>query len=435
MTAPSRKLGVWMATALVIGNILAAGILMLPGSLAPYGWNAVAGWLITMFGALCLAWVFAELARRLPDAGGANGFMRLGLGEGAAFLGSWGYLVSCWPTIAAIAITGVSYLTRLVPAVDTFPGGATAIALALISLLTWVNLRGLRTGGSVQLVTTIVKLLPFAAAIGLAFWRLFSTGGRVLAPITPGAFTFAGATSVASLTLYAMLGVECATVPSDAVENAERNVPRATIIGTVVSAVASIIATCAVVLMLPVDQVVKSNAPIADFIAVSWGNVAGGFVALCAVVSCFGAVNGWILISGQMAAVMADAGTLPPWFGKRNANGIPAQSVVLSGVIGASLTLLAATKAGVAAFNFVALLATATNLVMYLLCSIVAFKFMSNGRLPRTAGLTVASVGAGLFSVWAFYGSGWEAIAWGAALTAAGWPIYRLTRRRLQTQA
>jgi APA family basic amino acid/polyamine antiporter len=429
LNAPRRKFGIWMATALVVGNIVGSAIFMLPASLAPFGWNAVSAWLVTVVGALCLAWVFAELSRNLPGAGGSFGFMRLALGEGAAFLGAWGYLVSVWAANAAITIGGVSYLTRLVPRLDASPAASPVVALAGIWLLTWVNLRGLRAAGGVQLVSTIVKLLPFVAVIGLAAWRLFVSRGALLPPMHAGSFTFAGASGAVGLTLYAMLGLESAAVPADAVDDPARIVPLATMVGTALSAVVSIIATCAVVLMLPEATVAASKAPISDFIALSWGNVAGWFVALCAVVSCFGCLNGWLLIGGELPAAMADAGTLPRWFGVRNAAGAPAQSIVLGSIVTTLLTAMAYTKTGAGAYNFAALLATASNLVMYLFCTLAVVYFMRRGPVPRSRGLVLSTAGALVFVAWAFYGSGWEALGWGAVLIGAGWPIYLVARR------
>ena len=401
---------------------------MLPAGLASYGWNSVVAWGITFVGALSLAWVFSELSRHLPRAGGSYGFMRLGVGEGAAFLGAWGYLVSVWAANAGITIAGVSYLTRLVPGLATTPMASPVVALAVIWALTWVNLRGLHAAGGVQLVTSIVKLLPFAAVIGLAVWRLSIGGAALLPPVEAGSITLAGASGAVGLTLFAMLGLESAAMPADAVEHPEVNVPRATMAGTGLSAVVSLVATCAVALMLPADVVASSKAPVSDFIAVSWGGIAGGFVALCAVVSCFGCLNGWLLIGGEVPVAMARAGTLPPCFGRLNAHHAPAQSIVLGAVITSLLTLMAYTRVGVAAYNFAILLSTATILVLYLFCVVAVARFMRDGRVPRTAGLLIATALAFVFVLWAFYGSGWESLAWGGVLIAAGWPVWRAAR-------
>jgi APA family basic amino acid/polyamine antiporter len=429
VNAPRPKLGIWLATALVVGNIIGSAIFILPASLAPFGWNAVSAWLVTVVGALCLAWVFAELSRHLSDAGGSYGFMRLALGESAAFLGAWGYLVSVWSANAAITIAGVSYLTRLVPPLAASPSAAPTVACVGIWLLTWVNLRGPRAAGGVQLVSSIVKLLPLVAVIGLAVWRLFASRGSLLPPVHAGSFTFAGASGAVGLTLYAMLGLESAAVPADAVENPERIVPIATMAGTGLSAIVSIIATCAVALMLPAAAVAASKAPISDFVAVSWGSVAGWIVALCAVVSCFGCLNGWLLIGGELPASMAAAGTLPSWFGRRNAAGAPARSILLGSGITTILTMMSYTKAGIAAYNFAALLSTATNLVMYLFCALAAVRLMRNRRVPFSRALMLCAAGSLVFVAWAFDSAGWESLGWGAVLIGAGWPFYVIARR------
>lgn len=429
------KFGFWLATALVVGNIIGSAIFMLPASLAPFGWNAVAAWIVTMAGALCLAWVFAELARHLPKAGGAYGFMRLSLGEGAAFLGAWGYIVSMWAANAAIAIAGVSYLTRLLPPLAQSPTRLALAATGSIWLLTAVNLRGLRAVGGTQLVSSIVKLLPFAAVIVLAIWEIVRSAGAALPPLHAGSVTLAGASGALGLTLYGMLGLESAAVPADAVENPARVVPLATMAGTAFCAVVSLVATCAVALMLPAGVVQSSKAPVSDFIARSLGNGAGVAVAACAVVSCLGCLNGWLLLCGQLPAAMADAGTLPAWFGARNAAGAPARSIVLGSVVSTLLTLMAYTKTGAGAYNFAILISTATNLVMYLLCALAVFRFMRDGRVPRSAGLLASAAGALLFVVWAFYGTGWESIGWGAILIAAGGPLYLIGRRLAPSRA
>jgi APA family basic amino acid/polyamine antiporter len=426
-------MGFWGASALVFGNVVGAAIFILPASIAPYGWNAVIAWVISLAGGLCLAWVFARLAASHPRAGGAHGFMHMGVGDDAAFLGSWGYLVSIWSANAAITVTAVSYVGRLVPAIATTPGGEAATAMLIIVLFTWGNARAL--GGEVQMVSSLIKLLPFAAVIGLAAWSLFRNGMSVLAPVHSVPLSLSTTVSAIGITFYAMLGIESATVPSDAVEDAERTVPRATMFGTTLSGVVTILSTCAVALMMPVAVVSVSKAPVADFIAGFWGSWAGMFVAFCGVISCLGCLNGWLLVGAELPAAMCERGSLPPWFGVRNAHGVPIRSLLIGALVTAALTLLASSRVGVAAFNFAALLSTATNLVLYLLCAITAIRFLRDGRLPRSPGLFVAAVGATFFSVWAMYASGWEALGWGAVLIAFGWPLHIVARRLARRDA
>lgn len=422
-----RKIGFWMTTSLVVGNIIGSAIFMLPAGLAPFGWNAVSAWAVTFVGALSLAWMYAALARHLPNVGGSIGFMAVGVSETAAFIGGWGYAVSVWSANAGITIAGISYLARLVPWIGTTSWSAPLSALVLLWLFAGLNLRGLRMAGSVQTITTVLKLLPFVAVISIAVWRIGLHGVAALPPVAASSFTLAGTTGAVGLTLFALLGLESAVIPTDAVENAERNVPRATMIGTGLSAVVTLVASCAVALMLATAA--TSEAPVADFAATAFGSNAGILIAVGAVISCFGCLNGWLLVSGELPVAMAERGTLPPWFGRVNSYGAPTGNIILGTLITSALILLAYTKTGVAAYNFVILLSTAATLVLYAICVWAAARLIRDGRLPSRWLLKGALFLACGFVLLAFYSAGIESMLWTLALMAAGWPVYRVACR------
>ncbi|HEX4933111.1 MAG TPA: amino acid permease, partial [Gemmatimonadaceae bacterium] len=407
------RIGFWVASALVVGNIIGAGIFLLPATLAPFGWSGVIGWLVTLAGALCLAWTFSELSRHFPDVGGAFGFMRLALGDVPAFIGAWGYWVSVWVANAAIATGATAYLTRLTPAVEQVPGVAPAVTIGALWVLTWANLRGVKVAGGVQLVTTILKLIPFVAVLGLVAMRLLRDGGGALAPLEAGAIDASQIVAATTLSLYAMLGLESAAVPADRVKDPARTIPRATMFGTWLTGLISVICCSAVVLMLPAREVAQSSAPFALFLSQSLGAASGAFIAVCAIVSAWGALNGWVLLTGELPAAMADSQRLPAWFGARNRHGAPARSMVLSSVLTSLLVLANYSRSIASLFAFAVLLATATSLVLYLFCSLAAVVFMRQGRMPASWSLRIAAVGATIFAVWAFAGAGREALAWG----------------------
>ncbi len=102
-----RKLGLWICTALVLGNMVGSGIFLLPASLARFGGISLLGWLVTSMGAVCLALVFARLSALLPAAGGPYAYTRAGFGDFTAFLVGWGYWVALWTGNAAIAVAFV----------------------------------------------------------------------------------------------------------------------------------------------------------------------------------------------------------------------------------------------------------------------------------------------------------------------------------------
>lgn len=398
--------------------------------MAPLGWNGVAGWLVTLAGALCLAWVFAELSRHLPDAGGAFGFMRLSLGDTPAFIGAWGYWVSVWVANAAIATGATAYLTQLFPSVERVPGVAPTITIGALWIVTWVNLRGVKAAGGVQVVTTLLKLLPFLAVLGLVALRLGREGSGALAPFDAHAISLSPIIAATTLSLYAMLGIESAAVPADRVIDPARTIPRATMFGTWLTGIISVVCCSAVVLMLPAEAVAKSSAPFALFLSRSLGSRSADFIAVCAIVSAWGALNGWVLLAGELPAAMAESARLPRWFGVRNAHGSPTNSLLLSSVLTSVLVASNYSRSMASLFTFAILLATATSLVLYLFCSVAAIVFMRRGRIPATASLHIAAVGASLFAIGAFAGAGREALAWGAALLVAGWPLHLAVRRR-----
>ena len=193
----SHKIGFWTCTALVVGNVIGMGIFVLPASLAPFGYNALIGWTVVTLGCLVLARVFAYLAHALPDAEGPYGYILNTLGELPAFAAMWAYWVSLWLTNAALATGVVGYLIVVFPEL----GGAHSalFPLALLWLIVIVNLFGVRAGGRVQIVTTVLKLLPMLAIALLGGWVLLTAPASYVAhpPTTPVTFQTAIAQTAA----------------------------------------------------------------------------------------------------------------------------------------------------------------------------------------------------------------------------------------------
>ena len=263
--AAKPPMGIWMALALVMGSMIGSGVFLLPASLAPLGWNSVIGWLITVSGAMCVAAVFARLARALPHAGGPYAYAKAAFGPGAGFAIAWAYWISMWVGNAAIATGAVSYLSELFPALKA-TGWSVAATLVVVWFFTLINLKGAKLAGQVQLVSTIVKLIPLIAVIGLAAYVLVSDGTSAIRPFRAEEINLAQISAATILTLWAMLGLETATVPADKVRDPERTVPRATLLGTGSAGIIYIFVCSAVVLMLPAAVTAASDAPFAEFV-------------------------------------------------------------------------------------------------------------------------------------------------------------------------
>lgn len=424
-----RQLGFWTALALVVGNVVGSGVYLIPAELAPYGWNAIFGWMVTIAGALCLAFVFASLARALPRAGGPYAYSRAAFGEGTGFAVAWSYWISVWTANAAIAIAAVSYLGLFAPGVAATPGLPAALAIGLVWTVTSVNCLSIRAAGGVQLVTTLIKLVPLIVAIVITFAVAASGGAAAAPPLRAADISFAAVTATATLTLWTMIGFESATIPADRVRDPERTVPRATLIGTFAVGLIYLLACSGVALLLPPDVAAQSNAPFADFAARYIGTGPALLIGLFAAISALGALNGWVLIQGELPLALARDGVFPRWFAATTRAGTPLRAQLVSSILVSLLIAANSGRSTVKLFVFMALLSTAITLFTYLICAAAALKLRAEGILPRSATLGATALLGGLYALWTIYGAGAEAAGWGAVLLASGIPVWWLMRR------
>jgi APA family basic amino acid/polyamine antiporter len=422
MSEPSdaRQLGFWMCLALVVGNMIGSGIFLLPANLAPYGMNAIWGWLITIGGAMCLATVFAELAKAMPEAAGPYDYVARSLGQPPAFFVMWSYWISTWVTNSAIAIAAVSYLSSLAPGAFANPVVPALAAILFVALFTAVACTGARVSGRVQIITSVLKVMPLIAAMVIALMVI--GGGDQPAEFAPMPVSPPSIAAAAALTLWAMLGFECATVPAERVQDPKRNIPRATLIGTLLVGLIYLAASTSVFLLLPAEVAAKSPAPFAALVGSFWGPTAATAVVFFAAISCLGALNGWVLLQGEVPLSLARRGVFPQWFGKVNRHGMPVRAQILGSTLSSILVAANYTRGLTQLFQFMALLATVATLVLYLVAAIGALRLMLTGQMRSGAMLIVTLVG-GVYALWTFYGAGTEASLWGLLLLMTCFPV------------
>jgi APA family basic amino acid/polyamine antiporter len=426
MPSPRRKLGLLVCTALVVGNMIGSGVFLLPASLGAYGGVSIVGWLFTAAGALLLALTFARLARALPRSGGPYAYTRASFGDFAAFIVAWGYWLSICAGNAAIAVALVGYLAFFVPVLASRPLVGAAAAVAGVWLCTWVNARGVREAGAVQVVTTMLKLVPLVAigTLGLAFVHPAHFPGFNLS----GHSDLAAFSTTAALTLWAFTGLESATIPAGEVERPDVTIPRATLLGVSAAAIVYVLSTTAVMGVIPPAALRISTAPFAEAASRMWGPWAAHAVAAGAAVSCFGALNGWILVQGQLPLAAAMDGLLPPVFGRLSRRGAPVAGLVISSVL---ITLIVASnyaKGLVVEFTFIILLATLATLVPYAFSTMALVVLRLRGRAaPGDGGprghVAVALLAFG-YAIWAIVGTGGDTILWGCLLLLPSVPVY-----------
>ena len=430
----SRPLGLWTCTALVIGNTIGVGIFLLPATLAPYGLNALWGWLITLLGCACLAMVFSVLPRLLPQEDRPYGYTQRAFGNGITFYVLWCYWFSTWVTNSTIATGVVGYLTILVPALRSVSWLPPVMALALVWAFVLINSIGIRMAASIQIITTVLKLLPQAGIILLGLWLLVVNPTLYLGNIPPNPFSFRGVLDASTNTLYAMLGIECAAIPAAKVLDPGRTIPRATLVGTLVTAIVYIGVSLLPLFLIPQAELAASNAPFADLFVRYLGPQYGWWLALSIVICGLGALNGWTLIVGELTQTLALRGRFPAAWGKPSRRGTPITAFVVTGMLASIILLMNYSESTTKLFTFFSQLVTAANLPLYLACSLAVLVVMKRARITFAGRSELvwrgAAFGAAVYCVWAFAGVGTKPWLYAIGLAIVGVPFHLASSSR-----
>lgn len=421
---PAKRLGLTAASALVVGSVIGTGVFGLPSALAAFGPISLVAFVLVTIGALALAIVFGQLTRRVPGSGGPYLYAREAFGEFAGFLTAWSYWLTAWAGNAAIVVALTGYVEVFVNT-DHNVGWSIVIAVICLWIPVIINVLGLRSMGGAQVVFTVLKIVPLAviAVLGLFFlnpqnFGPFNSSG------TDGWTALAGAGAVA---LFAYLGIETASVAAGRVRDPERNVPRATVYGTLACGLVYILGTLAVFGTVSNGALRKSSAPFsASADAIFGGTWAGDVIAVVAVISGLGCLVGWTFIVGEMPRAAADDGMFPRFFGRQH-RGMPLIGIFSSTILATALTVLAYTSFA-QVFTMVVLLTVFTAVVPYLLSAAAqTYWLVTRARAvswPHLARDVVISVLALVFTFWSLLGTGAEATFYGAIAFLLGVPLY-----------
>ena len=414
-----RKLSLYAAIALVMGNMIGSGVFLLPASLAPFGWNAVIAWIIVTAGTMVLAWVIAALTKAKPEARDPAGFVTEAFGVIPAFLVNWAYWVSVWTANVTIAVAAISYASAFFPVIGQTSFLPAALAMAVVWAVTAINLRGAQAAGNFQIITLLLKTIPLFAVVVIA-GLVLGGGSSEIRAFDMREINGLDLRAAAAMTMFALGGFESASIAAARVERPEINVARATLWGTALTGLIYLLVCSAVALMLPQDIASSSPAPLATFVEYHWSAGPAAFVALFAIISCVGALNGWVLIQGEMPRAMAKRRVLPSWFSKTDANGTPVRALIATSLLASVCLVLNSSRTMQGIFEFLLLLSTSAALWLFLAVSIAAWRL----KVVRPFAL----IGAG-YALWTLWGAGIEASGWSLVLMLAGLPFYWWAKR------
>ncbi len=425
MSSSNKKIGLITSTALVVGNMIGAGIFILPASLSKYGGISLLGWVFTASGALILAKIFSNFSKIIVNkSGGPYLYSKQGFGDFIGFLVAWGYWISTWISNAAIAIAIIGGLSFFFPILQTNSVVAVSIGLSMIWFFTWINSKGMRTTGKIQVITTVLKLLPlvFVIIFGIFFFSLDNFPEFNMT----GESNFTSFSLVAALTLYAFLGLESASIPLENIHNPEKTVPKATMYGTIISTCIYIFSTIVLFGILPTETLQNSPAPFAEAGEIIGGKYTGYFIAIGAIISGMGALNGWILILAQIPMAAAKDEMFPRIFKRKNKKGVPVLGLVIGSILSSVVMLMNFSENLVTQFTFIVNLTVLACLVPYLFVSAsYAIVIIQNKNHTNSIVKTVLLGLFGfLYSLWAIYGSSAEVVFYGLLLLLLGIPFY-----------
>jgi APA family basic amino acid/polyamine antiporter len=421
-----NKIGLWTSTSLVVGNMIGAGVFLVPAAMAAFGSISLIGWVFAGIGSFFLAKVFGNLSNLMPQStGGPYAYARHGLGDFPGFLVAWGYWISISCANAAIAISFVSALSTFFPVLAHNALASIACGLSAIWFLTWVNTRGVPVSGKVQLATTILKLIPLLI---VAIGGLFFIRPANFHPFnSSGNSVFGAVTATATIAMFSFVGLESATIPAGSVQNPGKTVSRATMLGLGIAALVYILGSISVMGIIPQQQLKTSVTPFADAAVIMFGSTARYWVSAGVAIAAFGALNGWTLIQGQVPYAIAKDKLFPAIFSRLNKKQVPYAGMLISGVIVSVFMTMNYTKGLVEQFRFLLLLSTLTVLIPYLF-SAASYIIIRFEKKHIKQGKNVSALLLGLlafaYSLWAIAGSGQSTVYWGFMLLMAGIPFY-----------
>ncbi len=424
-----KKIGFWPTFALVTGNMIGSGVFLLPATLAAYGGVGVWGWIVASIASLALAKIFARLSYYYPHAnGGPYAYSRIGLGDFIGFQVAWGYWISVWCTNAAIAVALVGYVGTFIPWVTASSVNSIASGLFFIWLFSWINSKEIKTVGGVQLLTTILKVMPllFVTVLGIVYVDF----SQIFKPVTVDFSFLSNLTAVTTLTFFAYLGMESATVPSEGVLNPEKTIRNATISGTLFTALLYTFSFIVIISILPPEQLANSNAPFAEAAQKMWGGAGKYLVAIGAIISTMGALNGWILVQGQIPMSAARNNLFPALFARTNKHGSPFLGIAVSSVLASILMMVNYSRSLVDAFEFMVKLTTIAVVLPYIFSSITFAKKVREEKSGKRNWGILVSIAAVLFCLWVIIGCGTEVILLGVLLLLLGIPMFWWLRRK-----
>ena len=422
--ANNSKMSVTQLTLLTALNMMGSGIIMLPTKLAQVGTFSIVSWLVTATGSTALAYAFAKCGMLSRNKAGMGCYAEYAFGKSGSFMANYTYCVSLLIANIAIAISAVGYGIALFD-IHLSPVETCLATIAVLWICTVLNFKGASITGALSSFTAWGVILPvgFLSFFG---WYWFSPDLYIASWNPHHIPTFDAVSSSIAMTLWAFLGLESACANAEAVENPEKNVPKAVMCATLGVAVIYILSTNVAAGIVNNEALVNSTAPFGLVFSTIFDGTIGKIVMAMMVLSCSGSLLSWQFTIARVFKASADDGYFPHWFSKVTKDDAPIVGMLIIVCTQTLMALMTISPSLYKQFNTLVNLAVVTNIMPYILSMAAVFVMVKVEHVnPHQATFikTIAFIGA-LYSFYALYASGFSAMTYGSLVTFAGWTLY-----------
>ncbi|MGN0702487.1 MAG: APC family permease [Lentihominibacter sp.] len=424
-----RDLGLFAATAIGVSQMIGTGIYMAPQGLAELSnpTAAIIACLITGIGTLLIALSFGRIGEKLPVSGSAIAYTRAAFGETPSFIVGWSYWWSNILGVPAIATGTLAYASFFIPALASNSILIFICGAIIMWLYTLLNIYGVKGAGMVNLVMTIIKLIPLVVFFIIAAMNFDSTN---YGTVSDTAATGGTAVPLAvGYLIWSFMGFEGSSINAGEVKDS-KIVKKATILTAATVMVIYIMFIVLASGSMSQSGLAASTSPVADIIAMSTGKGwAGGFIALGVTLSGLACVGAWIISSGRITYSLGKFGLFPSSLGQiEDKHKVPKKALIVNAIVYTIVIGMSCTKGLVGAYNMLIIMSSMASMVFYsfgvaseiaLLVknseSFNVWMFIKNGLF---------SLVAFAYTVYATYATGAETVMWGFLFILIGMPFF-----------
>ena len=431
-----KKMNLMQLTFIVAVNMMGSGIIMLPTNMAQVGAISLLSWIVTAVGSMCIAYGFAQAGVFNSRSGGMAAYAEDAYGKSGYFQVFLLYFVSLAIGNVAIAISAVGYLAGFFPWLSSTPIATTIGVIGLLWLTTVANFGGPSVTGKIGAITVWGVILP-VGLLSIIGWFWFSSATFAAAWNPQGMSIAEGMGSSITLTLWAFLGMESAAQNSDAVENPKRDVPLACMFGTLGAAVVYVLSTAVIQGIVPNADLANSTGPFALAYAQMFNPTVGTIVMALAVIACLGSLLGWQFTIASTGKAAAEERMFPAFFAKVNNMGAPITGMIVLGVVQTAFALSTISPTLSEQFGALVSLSVVTNVIPYVVSLSALMVIMKAAKAPEnifTRNTIIATV-AMLYSVFALYASGTDAVMGGMLVLGITYVVWGFIAPRFSAPA